>query len=156
MNDPDVQRWQVQIERFFAKRAGAQEREDLQQEAWYRLARLQQHGKPLTPQLVTAVCRGVWVDYLRTRHRQDDNEQPLLDDCGSVEWESNAVLRLDVQSALQHLSPVERELLLRYYVLGETCVELAQELGVTEGAVKKRLQRARARLRQYLRDYAGG
>ena len=156
MNDPDVRQWGAQIDRFFAKRTSAQEREDLLQETWYRLVRLQQQGEPLTAQLVSTVCHGVWVDYLRTQHRRDDNEQPLQDDCGCVEWEQSAILRLDVQSALQHLSPVERELLLRHYVLGETCVELAQALGMSKASVEKRIQRARARLVQYLPDYAGG
>lgn len=156
MNDPDVQRWQRQIEGFFSRRACAQEREDLQQEAWCRLMQRQEHDKPLTPQLVITVCRGVWVDYLRAQRRQGDNEQPLTNDCGYVEWEQSTILRMDVQSALQHLSPGERELLLRHYVLGETCAELAGALGVTKAAVKKRIQRARARLLQYLPDYAGG
>lgn len=156
MNESDVQKWQRQINGFFAKRANAQEHEDLCQESWYQLARLQQRGKVLTPQLVSTVCHGVWVDYLRTRHRQDENERPLQGDCACVEWEAESILRMDVQSALQHLSPVERELLLRHYVLGETCVELAQALGMSKASVEKRIQRARARLVQYLPDYAGG
>jgi len=152
----DVHKWQRQIDGFFAKRANAQEREDLCQESWYRLARLQQRGEVLTPQLVSTVCHGVWVDYLRIRHKQDEHEQPLQGDCACVEWEAESILRMDVHSALLHLPPAERELLLRHYLLGETCTELAQMLGVTEAVVQKRIQRARARLRQHLRDYAGG
>ncbi|MGQ9880059.1 MAG: RNA polymerase sigma factor [Armatimonadota bacterium] len=156
MDEADVRQWKALIDLFFAKRANIQEREDLQQEAWCRLMQRQEHDKPVTPQLVITVCRGVWVDHLRAQRRQGDNEQPLINDCGYVEWEQTTILRMDVQCALQQLSPEERELLLRHYVLGETCAELADALGVTKAAMKKRIQRAKARLRQYLPDYAGG
>lgn len=155
MDDSDVRQWGVQITRFFAKRVNAQEREDLCQETWYLLVQLQQRGKVLTPQLVSIVCHSVWVDYLRTRHKQDENELPLQGDCACVDWEAESILRMDVHSALLHLPPAERELILRYYLFGDTCAQIAQMLGVTEAVVQKRLQRARARLRRHLRGYEG-
>lgn len=52
-----------------------------------------------------------------------------------------------VRSALDKLSPIQREALVLVYFGGRTCKEMAQELGIPEGTAKTRLRDALLRLR---------
>ncbi|UQA61826.1 sigma-70 family RNA polymerase sigma factor [Polyangium aurulentum] len=55
--------------------------------------------------------------------------------------------------ALSKLDAVEREILVRYHVAGETCDELGGGLGLTRSGAHARLQPAEARMRAVVRRY---
>ena len=50
-------------------------------------------------------------------------------------------------NALLELKEKDKEPLILYYIEGYSCREISGFLGISEGAVKKRLERARKRLR---------
>lgn len=56
--------------------------------------------------------------------------------------------RDEIQRALAALSAAQRTVLLLKDAYGFSCLEIADELGLTEGAVKVRLHRARKRLKE--------
>ncbi len=62
-------------------------------------------------------------------------------------------LRLDVVDVLKRLSPQHREVVVLREFEGRSYDEMARVLGVPRGTVESRLHRARARLRELLRDY---
>ena len=64
--------------------------------------------------------------------------------------------RLDIESAMAELDPVDRAMLLLRYQEGLDYRAIAEITDVAMGTVASRLNRARARLRQLLRDFAPG
>lgn len=66
-------------------------------------------------------------------------EGPLADDAG-------------LREALQRLSPEDRAILALRYEQGQSVSEIAQALGIREGAVKVRLFRARERLMDSMKE----
>lgn len=60
-----------------------------------------------------------------------------------------------VHEALRRLPPAERELLVRRYFFEEPLAEMAQDLGLTRGALDTRLWRARQHLKQLLGEERG-
>jgi RNA polymerase sigma-70 factor (ECF subfamily) len=61
--------------------------------------------------------------------------------------------RLDVQAALERLSPLHREVLVLREFGGMSYAEMAEALDVPQGTVESRLHRARREMRELLRDY---
>jgi RNA polymerase sigma-70 factor (ECF subfamily) len=112
------------------------------------------------------ILRNLYVDGWRrakaspVRERIDDEEpagdaigggEPLR---GDVELERlRSVVAADIESALGELSVDARTIVL-LDLEGFTQEELAEVLGCHVGTVKSRLSRARARLRELLREYA--
>ncbi len=64
-----------------------------------------------------------------------------------------AARRLDVQAALERLSPLHREVVVLREFGGMSYAEMAEALDVPRGTVESRLHRARRELRELLRDY---
>ncbi len=60
-----------------------------------------------------------------------------------------------ISKALEGLSPSLRTVVVLKEIYGLSCREIGQELGVSEGAVKVRLHRARQRLKQALFEGGG-
>lgn len=54
---------------------------------------------------------------------------------------------IGLMNALLELKEKDKEPLILYYIEGYSCREISGFLGISEGAVKKRLERARKRLR---------
>ena len=78
----------------------------------------------------------------------DDVDEPMHDPVGKV---GDAI---DMQQALQRMSPALREVLLLVSVEEYTYAETARLLGIPIGTVMSRLHRAREQLRALVRDDA--
>lgn len=55
-----------------------------------------------------------------------------------------------VRAAIEAMTPVDREIFLRYYYYLQPAPEIAQAMGLTHGAVRTRLSRGRAALKKTL------
>jgi RNA polymerase sigma-70 factor (ECF subfamily) len=137
------------------------EAEDVTQEALVRAyADLQRLRDPAR---FGAWLRAIAVNlarmHLRTRRRArlveliDDGEQ--LGSRRGIEEELDGLERAHaVEAALARLPPLQRNVLLAHELDGLSCVEIAARQGVSAGAVRARLHRARRRLRTELRAFA--
>jgi len=63
-------------------------------------------------------------------------------------------IRIDLQAALRQLSPEHREVLMLREFDGMTYEEMAEVLGLPQGTVESRLNRARSALREKLKSYS--
>ena len=63
-------------------------------------------------------------------------------------------IRIDLQAALQQLSPEHREVLMLREFEGMAYEEMAEVLGLPRGTIESRLNRARNALREKLKSYA--
>ena len=64
--------------------------------------------------------------------------------------ESSRERQARVRAAIEAMSPVDREIFLRYYYYLQPAPEIAQAMGLTHGAVRTRLSRGRAALKKIL------
>lgn len=64
------------------------------------------------------------------------------------QWEPASSASIDVQRTLCRLSSEDRLVLMLFYVNDIPCAQVAEILGISEGAVRTRLTRARARFRK--------
>jgi RNA polymerase sigma factor (sigma-70 family) len=79
------------------------------------------------------------------RVKEIDAHRPAADANGT-----NSDVRLDLQSALDRLTPAERELVGLRFILGMTSAEIGVHLGLSAEGARTRLHRVIARLRQEL------
>lgn len=137
--------------------------QDTYLEAWRRLPMLhsQSHALPW----LREVTRNKAIDVLRRRRNEgaSADTQQLLAETAAATPEPPATLEADQRHtialrALQALSADSREAILLYYREGERSQRVATLLGVSDSVVRKRLQRARARMRieveQQIRSFA--
>jgi RNA polymerase sigma-70 factor (ECF subfamily) len=91
---------------------------------------------------------------LRLARRATGTHQPVEDLGDDLRLSARPAhdLRLDLAAAIQSLPPHYRDLILLRDVEELTIDEMAQARGLTREAVKARLHRARALLREYLKD----
>lgn len=100
-----------------------------------------------------ALARNKAVDYLR-------KQTPLLPlDEASISCEDGLWQALRdherialVQDALAQFKREDREIFLRYYDLCQTTGEIAQQMNLSQGAVKSRLFRGRKQLKEYFEE----
>lgn len=156
MQNLQVQQIRQQAEHYFRKRCPPQEVDDLVQECLYRVVLAEVRGLDIAPELVSRICHAIWVDWVRQQERRDAVESGREDDCACVSWEEQLLLSIDIKDCLQRLTDSERDLAYRHYIEGETCASIGNRLGISEQAVKKRLQRLKEKLRKLLADYGGG
>lgn len=88
------------------------------------------------------IARNAAVDALRSRERR----QLLPIRIGPDRQPPGPEMRIEIDAAVASLSPKLREALLLVEVMGLTCREAGEVLGVAEGTVKSRLFHARSRL----------
>jgi len=105
------------------------------------------------PQLRTPAAFPGWLQRLvRTQCARIRRKPAIVLDAAPPP--ADAVARIDrrraVAHALEALPPADREMLLRFHVLGEPQRAIAESLGLAEAAVGKRLYAARLRLRRLL------
>jgi len=134
--------------------------EDIAQEAflraWQQLSQLQNHASFLP--WLRQITRNLARDWLRAnRHRPLSGEaaeiaigmaaDPSPGPSEQLQRVEEEVAALDIISALPEES---RETLLLYYREGQRSQQVAQLLGLSDAAVRKRLSRARAHVREQL------
>lgn len=102
------------------------------------------------------VCRNLWMDYLR---RQRHIAPHALDQEPADHGESlpeqfiRAEQQQAVYRAVQELSTTDREVITLYYYSQLSTREVAEAMGLTPGAVRTLLCRARKKLKQRLEGF---
>lgn len=88
--------------------------------------------------------------FLSGRRRRSSGELPYADPPEAVSGDHAEVtdLRVSLQEALGHLSPVDRAVLVLRYLEDLSVDEVARLLDLSAGAVKNRSMRALARMRE--------
>jgi RNA polymerase sigma-70 factor (ECF subfamily) len=87
--------------------------------------------------------------HVMRRHAATESLTPLADCL------PDATVGIDVWRALAHLQPLLREVVVLFYFDDFKSHEIAETLGIPHATVRKRLTRARERLRVLLSDYGG-
>jgi RNA polymerase sigma factor (sigma-70 family) len=130
--------------------------EDLVQETWARaltvrgLESLQQHSNPEAWML--RVARNIWTDQGRRRKvlgRIMDQLQHITaatSQSSASEPGSSETLELMFSALMKHLTPIQRTVFMLRDVYAYSALETAEKLGMSEGAVKAALHRARQAL----------
>jgi RNA polymerase sigma-70 factor (ECF subfamily) len=128
--------------------------DDAAQEACIRLAREMSLSR--TPRYTRAwlnrVGRNYVIDNARRQQRTIKLQDRLWDSSVGMSAEDEYLLsetRLELGRALAQINPVDRDAL-QMAAEGFSCAEIAAALGITEGAVRVRMCRARGRLRDLL------
>jgi len=136
-----------------------QDAEDVTQEVFlqaYRSLRSLRHWESFAFWL-HRIARNLCNKWLRTSARRPDGafmedqdpevlEKPALD--GYREHQTRNSLHESLQEALDSLSETYREVLTLYYFGGMTVKDMARAIGVSPTAIRKRMSRARARLKE--------
>ena len=104
------------------------------------------------------VCRNLWIDHIRRNQHQTVYEIPenLPDFCTPENRYLANERQLALWNAIRTLSPQDQELITLHYFSGMPLNEAAQLLGVSYPAVRQRMVRLRATLRQQLEEQGYG
>jgi RNA polymerase sigma-70 factor, ECF subfamily len=133
-----------------------QEAEDVTQDAYLRAFRGLSgfRGDAQFETWLYRIVANAALSHLRRKRRFADvlsePQDDLRDAAQEVGLAERAVDRDELESALDALSPALRTVVLLKDVYGFSCQEIGDQLGVSEGAVKVRLHRARRRLKGIL------
>jgi RNA polymerase sigma-70 factor (ECF subfamily) len=149
-----IRRHQDALVNFFARMGALQDAEDLAQETFIRVFKYRERYRPtgrFTGFLYT-LARHVWADRGRKALRQERLRAGL-----EVEAQTTGLpaareqgAGLDVQAALDRLSPKLREVIVLNVYQGLRYHEVAAVLGVPLGTVKSRINLALHKLREAL------
>ena len=126
--------------------------EDLCQEAWLRAFRALPgfRGDAAFSTWLHSIVRNVLISWSRRKSIVHFHSELVDDSARSAP--DHPDLRMDLQRALADLPAGMRQVLLLHDVEGWTHQEIADSLGVAEGTSKSQLFKARAKLRDALRD----
>lgn len=104
------------------------------------------------------VCRNLWIDHIRRNKHQTIYEIPEdLPDCSTPETRYLANEQQQaLWNAIRTLSPQDQELVTLHYVSGMPLNQVAELLGVSYPAVRQRMVRLRATLRQRMEEQGYG
>ena len=140
--------------RYFARRGGADDADDLAAEmfiiAWRKLPADLDNPRPW----LFGVARKVLGNFRRTHERRHSLDVPV-DDGGAramrdPSHSGEIAIRLDLQRAWNALAPVDQEILALTAWEGLTSAEAATALGIRRPGAAMRLSRARDHLRAQL------
>jgi len=132
--------------------------EDILQETWIKVMRTFQlidASRPIMPWL-TRIALNCCRDHLRKERLRsfwasgEGRRSVVLADGKNRDRHSAAAVdRMDINRGLQLLSPKLRAVVVLKFYSGLAHAEIAEVLGIPEGTVKSRLNKALLRLRQY-------
>ena len=151
-----LERHQRPVLNFFARMGASTAGEDLAQETFIRLWNYRTKYKPaakFTTFLYT-LARHVWLDYVRRQVRfrlftdRYQKELPASTDGGLGQLQRH----LDIQAALERLSPKLREVLVLAVHQGLSYDEIAAILRIPVGTVKSRVSNALATLQEMFHE----
>lgn len=155
--------YRCELHRYLLRRLGrAQELDDVTQEVYMRLLRMDQAEcvrEPLA--YLYTVAAHVVADYTIAERQQGhvtadsdaledwaaDPAQALPDDIAE-----RISLERQLEKALKELPPLQAQALVLHYQEGLYCEEIARRLGLSVKSVDKYLTRAKVRMRQLLWD----
>jgi RNA polymerase sigma factor (sigma-70 family) len=150
-----VQRHEVAVHGFLARRAGHQAADDLLGEVWVRAFAARggydpryDNARPWLYGIARNVLRAHWRARRDTDHAEAREAVDPWDDI--VDRLDSAATARAMVSALRALPPAERDVLLLVAWEQLTPAEAAVVLGVPPGTVRSRLHRARSALRPVL------
>ena len=152
--DALIRRWAAPLHRYAMKLAPDRDiADELVQEVWLRvlkgLPRLREPDR--FQSWVFGIAHRVFADRLRIRYAMPTEQHLDLDalpaDAADVD---RHVIALAVQSGIEQLPIVEREVLTLFYLEELSLADIATALDVPVGTVKSRLFRARTLLRPHL------
>jgi len=132
---------------------------DLAQEAWCRVLRARRTLRPdgNFPAYLATVATNLWRDSNRSARRAGlmaqnrmaslDEELPgdeggtvlladVLPDLSALQGEEKALLKLDVDRALEQLNPLLRDVLVARFLSGESCAEIGRRHGRTQQTIR--------------------
>lgn len=151
-----VRRHQNALLNFFARMGALSDGEDLVQETFVRLYRYRDRYRPSArfTALLYHLARNVWADRGRKSARVERLASGLLTE-SQISSEPDFVNpgeRLDVDAALQKLSPKLREVIVLNVYQRLRYQEIADVLGIPLGTVKSRINLALAALKEHLHE----
>ena len=148
---------------------------DLAQEAWCRVLRARHSLKPdgNFPGYLTTIATNLWRDSNRAarragsmaEHRLASLDVPLssdegetvalvdvLPDLNALQADEQKLLAMDIDRALEALSPLSREVLVARYLVGESCAEIGRRYGRTEQTVSGWVREALRQIKSHLEE----
>lgn len=152
-----VETYQTAVYRLALRMCGESGAEDAAQEAfvaaWRGLPRFR--GECRFSTWLYRLTTNAAIDYLRREQKQrtdgDVDDLSLADDSPSPQEQAErSETQQRVRKALAALSDEHRQILLLRYMQELDYGEIAQALHISEGTVKSRINRAKARLRELL------
>ena len=147
-----IHRHQNGLVNFFTRMGAYHDAEDLVQETFVRLYKARARYRP-TARFKTylyVLARHVWADGGRKAMRRDRLQASLETDAeiGGGRGAAGIGTAMDVQAALDRLSPKLREVVVLNVYQGLQYQEIAEVLGIPLGTVKSRLNLAIRELRE--------
>jgi RNA polymerase sigma factor (sigma-70 family) len=174
--DELVQRhWKTLFARCLMVTLGREEASDLAQETWSRVLRSRSQLRPdgNFPAYLNMIALNLWRDRCRAQRRAGEmaasrlasldaevtdaegNGTSLADiipDLNALEGEQQARLMLDIDEALERLTPILRGVLVARFLEGESCAEIGRRHGRTEQTISGWLRRAVQEMRAHLTE----
>jgi RNA polymerase sigma-70 factor (ECF subfamily) len=149
---------------------------DLAQEAWCRVLRARRSLKPdgNFPAYLATIATNLWRDSQRSARRAgpmaehrmasldapmsgDDGESvglaEVLPDLNALQAEEQTRLKLDIDQALERLSPLLREVLVARFLTGESAAEIGRRYGRTEQTISAWVREAIREMKLHLAEF---
>jgi RNA polymerase sigma-70 factor, ECF subfamily len=150
-----------------------QKANDLAQEAWCRVLRARNTLKPggNFPAFLTTVATNLWRDSNRSARRAgplaehrmasldatfatEDGETTMLvemlPDLNAMHEEQQNLLGIDIDEAMERLTPLLRDILVSRLLVGESCAEIGRRYDRTEQTISARVRQAIREIKRHL------
>jgi len=148
---------------------------DLAQQAWCRVLRARQRLKPdgNFPALLTTIATNLWRDSRRSARRAgpladhrvasldatfptEEGESGMLadtlPDLNGLRAEEQRLLALDIDQALEQLTPLLRDVLVSRLMNGESCAEIGRRYDRTEQTISAWVRQAVREMKRHLEE----